>query len=481
MTNLDDVISEVKKREVPTLEEREEVLKLAEMLQARVEEEAQKHQIDVESRVEGSIAKDTWLRSDKDVDIFLLFHPSLEREKLSTLGLKIAEASVREYGGVKRYAEHPYIESRVGDLKVNIVPCYKVELGRWKSSTDRTPFHTEYIKARLRSAEQKTEVRLLKRFMKGVGVYGADIKTGGFSGYLAELLILNSGDFVTTLKAASMWREGELIDIEGHYKDRVEDAKRLFDDPLIVVDPVDWRRNVASALKKECFNTFRAASKYFLKAPNLAFFYPPQPKPLTQEELRRILIDRGADLIFVILENIEAVPDILWGQLYKTLKSLGRLLRQHDFKLLRSTAWSDERKYSILIFEVESNRLSRLKKHLGPPVSSADEEKFLAKHNATAATGAGPWIEADRWAVLKERKFSEAEALLTYGLTEGVTVTGIPSRVAKAAKEGVEILLNEEIEKFYRKQTEFNVVLVKFLDGRPGWLEQADTVKGASR
>jgi tRNA adenylyltransferase (EC 2.7.7.25) len=37
--------------------------------------------------------------------------------------------------------------------------------------------------------EQKDEVRLLKKFMKGIGVYGAEIKVKGFSGYVAELLV----------------------------------------------------------------------------------------------------------------------------------------------------------------------------------------------------------------------------------------------------------------------------------------------------
>jgi tRNA nucleotidyltransferase (CCA-adding enzyme) len=63
----------------------------------------------------------------------------------------------------------------------------------WLSATDRTPF-IHYVKKRLGKTLQD-DVRLLKKFMQGIKVYGAEIKTGGFSGYLCELLILHYGSF----------------------------------------------------------------------------------------------------------------------------------------------------------------------------------------------------------------------------------------------------------------------------------------------
>jgi len=475
MADLKEVLEEVAGKETPPAIEREKVLKLVEKLHTRVEDVIGRLGVEAESRVEGSIAKDTWLKSDKDADIFILFPPSLKKEALAKLGLQIAKASVEEYKWVERYADHPYLEAWIEDLRLNIVPCYKVEAGHWQSATDRTPFHTDYIKARLKSSEQKSEVRLLKRFMKGVEVYGSDIKTGGFSGYLTELLILYSGSFTSTLKAASRWREGELIDIEGYYKGRVEDAKRLFKDPLIVIDPVDRRRNVASAVRRECFDLFRVASKYFLKAPNLTFFYPQQIRPLTPEELAKRLSERGSDLLFVVLENIEAVPDVLWGQLYKTRKALSNLLKQHDFKIIRSDVWSDEQRYSVLIFELEESRLAHLKKHTGPPVSSTEEEKFLAKYTPTGATISGPWVEMGRWAAIIERKFPNAAELLAHELADGGISIGVPSRVSKAVTGKMEILENDEIGEFYSRNMGFKAFLTRFLKGRPEWLEQPTT------
>ena len=47
----------------------------------------------------------------------------------------------------------------------------------------------------------KQEVRLLKRFLKSVGIYGAQIAKGGLSGYVTEILILKYGTFVSTLQS----------------------------------------------------------------------------------------------------------------------------------------------------------------------------------------------------------------------------------------------------------------------------------------
>ena len=48
--------------------------------------------------------------------------------------------------------------------------------------------------------KQADEVVLLKKFMESVGTYGSEFKVGGFSGYLCEMLILQYGNFMETLK-----------------------------------------------------------------------------------------------------------------------------------------------------------------------------------------------------------------------------------------------------------------------------------------
>ncbi|MFH1328792.1 MAG: CCA tRNA nucleotidyltransferase [Candidatus Bathyarchaeota archaeon] len=470
MKNLESILEEVDREEKPSEKEREEVQKITEELRAEVERNIKKTGIDAEVRVEGSIAKDTWLRSDKDVDIFMLLPTSVSREKLSTICLQAAKKSVKDCQSIERYAEHPYLEALVEDIRVNIVPCYKVEQGKWKSATDRTPFHTEYVNTKLKMEKQKREIRLLKKFLKGIGIYGADIKTGGFSGYLCELLALHYEKFSKVLKASAKWKVGEIIDVEDHYVSREEDAEKLFDEPLIVIDPVDKRRNVASAVRRECLDTFRMASKFILKKPNLKFFYPPLMKPWNIREIENNLIDRQTDLVFLKIGKIDTVPDILWGQLFKTRKSISNLLKQSDFTVVRSGIWSDEKNSSIITFELENRTLRNLKKHFGPPVLSPEEDKFLIKYMNSDITSSGPWIETGRWVVLTRRIIFDVVDLLHRKLDGGGINVGVASKVAETIRNKSEILVNKEILYFYKKNPDFSVFLTKFLIGKPEWL-----------
>src|SRR4030042_4727964 len=123
--------------------------------------------------------------------------------------------------------------------------------------------------------EIRDEVRLLKMFMKGISVYGAEKKVGGFSGYLCELLILHYESFLKALEAFANHKRRIVVDIENLYEDREKEISLLFNEPLIMIDPVDKGRNVASAVQPQKLHTFVAASQAFLKTPRQSCFYPP--------------------------------------------------------------------------------------------------------------------------------------------------------------------------------------------------------------
>src|SRR5207247_7141035 len=84
--------------------------------------------------------------------------------------------------------------------------------GEWKSATDRTPYHTEFMQTHL-TPELRLEARLLKKFAKGIGAYGAEIKLGGFSGMLIDTLALYYHSFMETIRQASSWTKGTILEI----------------------------------------------------------------------------------------------------------------------------------------------------------------------------------------------------------------------------------------------------------------------------
>ena len=92
----------------------------------------------------GSFAKGTWIKGDADLDVFVKIDPSVDKVEFERLGMAIGLQSLKKYKTQLRYSEHPYVEAFINGVRVNIVPCYDVEWGKWKSAADRSPFHTEY-------------------------------------------------------------------------------------------------------------------------------------------------------------------------------------------------------------------------------------------------------------------------------------------------------------------------------------------------
>ncbi len=465
------ICSEVLKAITPGPEEREHVVSLAEALMDRLRALLEDEGIEGDVRLEGSLAKDTWLSGEADVDIFVRFKPEVPREFFRKDFLRIARKAAEGLRQVERYAEHPYLECWSDGVRINIVPCYDVRPGEWLSATDRTPYHTEFVKSRL-TEELKGDVRLLKKFMKGIGAYGAELRTGGFSGYLCELLVIYYGGFLKALKGALRWRRGTLIDIAGHYEGREDEAREFFRHHLIVVDPVDPYRNVAAPVRLDKMCLFMAAAREFMLRPSRTFFFPPEPRPLGPRELVELLSSRGTSIIAIHTRTGGMVPDVLWGQVYRTLRALRGTLAREGFEVLRTSAWSDERENCVLLLEFASTILPPVVRKVGPPVWVEEHvERFLSKNMADPGLVCGPYVEGDRWVVLIRRRWPDAKEFLVKKLSErGGRDIGVASLLARQIEEGFEVLRDGEIAKLCSGLEGFSSFLRDFLVGRPAWL-----------
>jgi len=472
-TKIEKICTEVLNQVTPSKKQRAKIEALAKKLENKVISASKAYGIKALVRVEGSVAKDTWLNEEPEIDIFMRVPTTVPRKSLGDTCLKIAREATKGLRQIERFAEHPYLEAFVDDVRVNIVPCYETKRGEWLSATDRTPYHTDYINTHL-DKQIRGEVRLLKKFMKGVGVYGAEIKIGGFSGYLCELLIMHYKSFAKVLEAFARHKQRIVVDIENFYKNRENELRLLFNEPLVIVDPVDKGRNVASAVQSQKLYTFVAAARAFLKKPSLSFFYPPETKALTIRELKETLEKRGSTIVFLAFEYVKAVPDVLWGQLYKSQRSLHRLVQINDFKVLRTIAWSDEKSLCIFILEFEQRFLSPIKKHFGPPLLKEKEcDNFLKKHVCNLDTISGPYIEDGRWMVDVRRKYTDVVALLREKLRDGGRNAGMAELVSKGLQKEFKIFVNGEIVKTYQCNSEFAKFLTEFLSGKPKWLGPA--------
>jgi tRNA nucleotidyltransferase (CCA-adding enzyme) len=470
MTKIQALTEQILKKITPTQAERAKVEALSRQLELKISDECRSEGVPAKVRVEGSVAKDTWLSENPDIDVFMRLPTSIPRKNLGDIGLKIAKKAAGNNEQIERFAEHPYLEVFVEGYRVDIVPCYDAKMGEWQSATDRTPYHTDYIMAKL-NKKSLGEVRLLKKFMQAIGVYGAEIKVGGFSGYLCELLVMKYGSFAGVVEAFAQYNRRIVIDIEGIYATREKELALLFPEPLVIVDPVDKGRNVASAVQPQKLYTLIAAARAFQKAPREEFFYPPKTHALPPDIMAKNLSEQGSALLFLVVGDLTAVPDVLWGQLYRSKRSLRRLLETNDYAVLRDDVWSNESSLSVFVFEVEQQILPSAKKHLGPPFErEAECEKFLSKYAADKRVVSGPYVEDGRWVVEVPRKHTDAVELLKEKLVGGGKNAGVADLIAETVQKEFSVLVNAEVLKIYVENSDFAVFLTEFLSGKPFWL-----------
>lgn len=466
---MNEEISTIKSRVLgkikPTREEKEELLRIVEMVKARILEAARAHGMSVRVEIEGSVAKDTWISTDRDVDIFIIFPHGTDKETITSIGLDLAKAGAGERWKTG-YAEHPYVEAEVLGCKMDIVPSGEMLAGKKAmTAVDRTPLHTRYVLSKLGEAD-RDEVRVLKQFMKGIGVYGAELKVGGFSGYLCELLIVKYSRFEQVLKEAANWRGRVLIDLEGAYNPK--DALEAFPSPLVVIDPVDRSRNAAAAVTRRAFSTFITASRHFLKEPTMAFFFPPD-EDVPEEELRAMILNRGSEVLGIKTRCPHLPSDVLWGEIKHSLSKIEGLLEQEGFLVLDSGAWSDEKENIYFLIELQSGKLPAAVLRIGPSVEyPEDERRFLEKHAFSEKTVAGPFIVEDRWCVLKRRESTSAAELLLSKMPK----IGLSPDVAAEIRRGFKLLLPNDLVEDAIKEPPFRGELLRFLRKRPQWLQK---------
>ena len=371
----------------------------------------------------GSIEKGTWLSEKSEVDLFLLFKPSLSKKQLEKKGLDLAKKIIKAMKGkyVIAYAEHPYLRGTIGKYQVDIVPCYEItNPEKIKSAVDRTPHHVKFVKANLKNPD---DVRLLKQFCKANNCYGADLKTQGFSGYICELLIIEYDSFLNLVKSASKWRAGHVINFNGNAK--------KFKAPLIVIDPVDRNRNVGAALSAESFYRFVKACKDFMENPSKDFFFKKEVKPYTMKELLKEFNRRGTRWYLISFKKPEVLDDILYPQLRKGIKAIDKMLEQNGFRVLRSDFYCN--KECVLVFEMEIWQVPRIMKNTGPDIYSRHAEQFLKHYKERKV-----FIEDENWVVETEREFTIVLHYLKDLLKKSekeLLEKGIPSKIVPLMKK----------------------------------------------
>jgi len=444
----DEVLADVLDEVSPSDEERESLREAYELVRKRALESLDEAGVEGDVTLVGSAARDTWLSGDRDIDVFVLLPEHLDRDEFETVGLDVGRAVFPD--GTVEYAEHPYVQGKEAGYDVDIVPCYDIDSPEdLRSAVDRTPFHNRHVRQTADGSEDfGDEVRLLKAFARGAGVYGSDLRTRGFSGYLCELLVERYGGFGSVVEAAADWSPPVRIEFREPTTDELEG-------PLVVVDPVDPSRNVAAVVSEDALARFVHASRRWLDKPDADLFFPEEPEPMGDDELRRTVSERDTRLVAVVFEAPDVVEDQLYPQLRKTRRSLVKELERRGFDVLRSDVFAD--KHAVVVIEANVGEQSRVEKHAGPPVYVREHATAFAEKYEDEDV-VGPYIENGRYVVERERDHATVEAFVRSDSFLGV---GMGKHVEEKVQEGYGVLVGDECSELL---DEFGVEFARYFE-----------------
>ncbi|QLH07803.1 CCA tRNA nucleotidyltransferase [Nitrosopumilus ureiphilus] len=416
------IISKVSKNVIPSKTIEKSKNKIAGQAFKLVEKEIAKYPEVIGLEFGGSYAKGTWLPKDADIDIFVRFKKSTMEEKFERISKKIGFDSLKKYSPYVRYSEHPYVEAKIKNTKINVVPFYDVKIGEWKSAADRSTFHTKFMQKSLTS-KMKNDVRVLKTFLKSNGIYGAEIAKQGFSGYVSEVLVLHFGSFENIIKSISEIKENQVIG----------KTSKKFETSIVIIDPIDNNRNLAAAISNENIGKFVLICRAF-KDKGVIDFFKNKKLKISKKYWENLL---------VIKFNFKIrSPDIIWGQIKRATSSLSTQLELGGFNVLRSKSYTDQKNEVYLFFFLESSKINQIYSKNGPDFFREDSSKsFISKNLGNTEL---MWIGNNGKIIsVENRKHTDAVKFMSEFLKKNLQ-TGIPKGLQSDFKQGYKISVGKK-------------------------------------
>lgn len=432
MTLINDIFENILKDITPTQEELTLINEIVKKLRKLLDEKAQQLNLKyTKIEPQGSTGiKQTQLKNDFDIDLFVgldyeLYSPKydgLSKNKLKKESKKdflylcnnwiLKSLILKEFHNPRLlYAEHPYItvDYFINNIKikVDIVLYFDLELEYIKkygpiTAVDRSPWHGRFIKENL-SIEQKNDVRLLKQFFKANHSYGDKSAVGkvGFIGYSAELLIYYY-DTLQNLFNNFQFLKEKPNDYYNRTLKELGKIQHFQNDYIIITDPIDKNRNVASAISEKAYKYCNQRIMDFMNNPNKSFF---KIDKIPEVELSKIDGSLLAKIFVVELknENNEIHYTINRDKLYsigENIKANGEKEFSHAerFGKIEFEVYfeDDIEEYNIAIF-CEKPKITKNYERRGPPIKEKNHaNKFRKKNPNFFKRDEFLWIESER-------------------------------------------------------------------------------------
>ncbi|MFX1502166.1 MAG: hypothetical protein ACFFDH_14475 [Promethearchaeota archaeon] len=432
MPSINEIFVDVLKVITPTEREIVIIKNLTKKLKKLLSKKAKELQINyTKIEPQGSTGiKQTQLRNDFDIDLFIgldfnQFKPKykgLSKNKLKKDSKKdflvlcntwiLESLNLKEFYNPRLlYAEHPYVtvDYIVENIKIkiDIVLYFDLDLEYIKqygpiTAVDRSPWHGSFVKDKL-TPKQKNDVRLLKQFFKSCHSYGDKSAVGkvGFIGYSAELLIYYFNDIKRLFESFNELPKKPL-DYYNRNKRKLEEILHFQNDYLIIIDPIDKNRNVASAISERAYKYCNQKILEFLKQPNPKFF---KIKPIPEANLS----DREDPVLsnIYIIELYNFDKNVHYTINRDKLYSLGESIKtngEKEFshvdkfgKIIFELYFEDENNQYNLVIYCEKPQISNTYIRKGPPIGEEIHvANFKSKNPEYFEKEGYLWIETQR-------------------------------------------------------------------------------------
>ena len=414
-----NILKKAKEISIPNEKQRKKVDKVANQVFSLVNKEAGKHKSVVSVHFGGSYAKETWTQGKIDIDVFVKFKSTTSEKNFEKVGKKIGFDSLKKFKPYVRYSEHPFVEANIDGVGINIVPCYDVKNGKWKSAADRSTYHTEFMSEKL-TGVMKDDIRVLKCFLETNGMYGAEIAKQGFSGYVCEVLIYYLGSFENVLKKISKIQNNEMIG----------ESPRKFESPIVIIDPIDRNRNLGAAISIENVTNFILIARNFLKKNSISYFKEKSKLKIPNELAKNILV--------INFKYKKRSDDIIYGQIKRAVSSVESQMKKEGFNVLRNGVVAYDENRASLLFLLESLSISKNEIRTGPEVFSSEfSSKFISINSKKSKL---MWTNKDgKLQSLQTRRYENVKSFLNDLIKNHIGESGIPKGLRADFKTGFKI------------------------------------------
>ena len=329
----------------------------------------------------GSSAKNTFLKGNNEIDMYIKFAPKYYREldisQILKENLKFKEVETI-------HGSRDYYHIQKGKYTVELIPILDIKKPeKAQNITDISPFHVKWV---TKHKQYANDIRLAKAFCKANKLYGAESYIQAFSGYALEILTIHYKGFNKLMKAVAKWKTKTVLDPEKHYKQDpliLMNKSKTFS-PIVIVDPVQDTRNVTAVVSKEKYNLFKKLAKQYLKNPRLKFF---QQEEFDFEKIKKK--HKKKTLLTLDINPLDGKRDVVGAKLLKVHRYFLKKFNEHEFEV-KDHGWHWDNQ-ALLYYAIEPKNLSKTVKHVGPPVDAKERLKHFKqkwkKHKVKTTKG----------------------------------------------------------------------------------------------